>query len=65
MFDGFELLYSDEEECVLLVLRSEDRHVFRAYHDGEKWVGDRVDLVLDDEEGDYWELHEPKETIEL
>lgn len=65
MFDGFELLLSDEEQCVMLLLRSEDRAIFQAYHDGEKWVGDRLLLVLDDEHGDYYERTKVVETINL
>ena len=64
MFQGFNTFYSDAETCTLLVKRQSDGVVFQAYHDGEAWVGDRVNII-EEEDGEYMEPSDPQETITL
>lgn len=64
MFDGYDLYYSDEEAKCLLVKRQDDGAIFQAYHDGEKWVGDRVEIE-EREDGVYMKGSDPEERAAL
>jgi len=64
MFDGYDLYYSDEETRTLLVKRHADGAIFQAYHNGEQWVGDRVEIE-EREDGEYLRDADPAERVVL
>ena len=63
-WEGYHIALSNPETCTLIVCSKETGFFYQIYHDGEGWVGDRVDII--EEDGDDWiDIHLPPERIRL
>lgn len=62
MFDGYDVLYEDPEEQILLVVRESDGAPFQMYFENGNW---KIDRIVFNEDHTSFELAEPRETITL
>lgn len=62
MFDGYDVLYEDSEEAILLVVRESDGVPFQMYFEDGDW---KIDRIVFNEDMTSFELAEPRETITL